>query len=376
MKPIIYLLLVVFGVFFLVAWMLSALTKDEAFVRLEEGWRGYKNIFVQPDGKVYRIEEEDVTSEGQANAMLRAVIMDDQETFGRILTWTQNNLSRKDREGDYLLSWYYKNGAVQDSMPAADADIEYALALLLASRKWDDGTYAETALLVLKDILDRLTVVFRGRRYLLPWIIQDPADQERIPQNLSYYSPSFFKFFYEYDRDPRWLELVDTTYDLLLQAQKEFDGMQGCGVVPDWSKVDHQGKLHAYEGKSSNFSWEAVRVPMRVGIDAFLFRDPRAIEVLSGFVKFAETQLNETGKLVSKYSYDCKPLSTPESPLMFSSIYIAMELTNSPQASSVWERLSQWFHRSRKGGYYEDPRKYYTNSLVWVADFLYMEKAQ
>jgi endoglucanase len=49
---------------------------------LEESWLIYRDKFIQEDGRVIDFEASDrSTSEGQAYAMLRAVILDDPTTF-------------------------------------------------------------------------------------------------------------------------------------------------------------------------------------------------------------------------------------------------------------------------------------------------------
>jgi len=332
MKKIFLLLLWGFGGFLSIAWFMS--TQQDGEVRhssrvLTETWRGYKSYFIKPDGRVLRFPQQDTTSEGQANAMLRAVVMEDRQAFDILLRWTEDNLSRQEKYNDHLLAWHYVDGSIHDGMPAADADIDYAMALILASQQWKDDSYADMARRTLKDILDKLTVVFKNHRYLLPWIIDSQAALDKIPQNLSYYSPAYFKSFYAFDHDPRWLELVSTSYIISAQIQKSFNGMTGVGLVPDWFSVDNHGGLSVYAGKSSNFSWESVRVPMRVGIDVFFNRDPRAIEALSKFSYFFEGEIKNKGRLFSEYSYDGKPLKdAQESPLLYAVAYITFELTN------------------------------------------------
>jgi endo-1,4-beta-D-glucanase Y len=378
-KKIFLILLWGFGTFLVIAWILSKLQDGEVHQStriLSETWRGYKTYFIQPEGKVLQFPNEDATSEGQGNAMLRAVVMGDRQEFDNLLRWTEDNLSRQDRFGDHLLSWQYSNGSIHDTMPATDADIDYAMALILASQQWKDDFYAHIAQRSLKDILDKLTVVFKFHRYLLPWIIDSPASLDKIPQNLSYYSPAYFKTFYSIDHDPRWLELVNTAYILTLQVQKNFNGMTGVGLVPDWITVDSHGLISPYLGKSGNFSWEAVRVPIRIGIDAFFNTDPRAIEILSNFADFFEGELKNRGKLMSEYSYDGKPLKdTQESPIMYAIAYISFELTNRHDFSSqVLTKLRSSIHHGFKGAYYQSPRQYYMNSLVWVTELLNQEQ--
>lgn len=379
MKKIFLLLLSGFGVFLLFAWILSMQQDGQARESsriLLQTWQGYKSLFLQPEGRVIRFPEQDTTSEGQAYAMLRAVVMSDRQTFDSLLRWTEDNLSRQEKFGDHLLSWHYIDGSIRDGMPATDADIDYAMALILASQQWKNDSYADIARRSLKDILDQLTVVFKYHRYLLPWIINAPSSLEKIPQNPSYYSPAYFKAFYVFDHDPRWLELVNTSYILLAQAQKSFNGMAGVGLVSDWVSVDRKGNLSSFEGKSDNFAWEALRVPLHIGIDAFFNRDPRAMEVLSKFSHFFEGEIKNRGKLMSGYSYDGKPLkNTQESPLMYAVAYVTFELTNNHDLASLGlTRLRGSLHEGFKGAYYQNPRGYYVNSLVWVTELLNQEE--
>jgi endoglucanase len=377
MKKIFLLLVLGFGALLLIAWLMSLQhngKERESSRILAQTWRGYKAHFVGVDGKVVRPSEQDTTSEGQSNAMLRAVVMGDREEFDRILRWTEDNLSRQEKYHDHLLSWHYSNGMIRDAMPATDSDIDYAMSLVLASQQWSNDSYADMARRSLKDILDKLTIVFENRRYLLPWMVPNPSALKSIPQNLSYYSPAYFKMFYAFDHDPRWLELVDTDYVLLSKAQKEFNSQKGEGLVPDWMSVDH--RLSSYEDKSTDFSWEGVRIPLRVGLDAFFYKDPRALDVLSKFSDFFERQLKDQGKLVSAYSYDGKPLKDMQpDPLIYAAAYVSFELTNHHAlASQMLVKLRTWVHWNLRGSYYKNPHDYYANSLAWVGELLNQEE--
>src|ERR687885_1681761 len=76
---------------------------------LEESWDIYRQQFIQVDGRVIDYQDSDrSTSEGQAYAMLRAVLIDDPTTFALSLKWAENNLKRVDAKGkptDQLWSW-------------------------------------------------------------------------------------------------------------------------------------------------------------------------------------------------------------------------------------------------------------------------------
>ncbi|HEM47216.1 MAG TPA: hypothetical protein ENO23_09275, partial [Alphaproteobacteria bacterium] len=111
-------------------------------------WSFYKFHYVD-EGRVVSLDENRITtSEGQGYAMLRAVWSDDPDTFARVWRWTRQNLQIRD---DHLFAWKWK-GTVLDVHSATDADTDIALALLLASRAFDDPDYAAEALEIIDDI--------------------------------------------------------------------------------------------------------------------------------------------------------------------------------------------------------------------------------
>ncbi len=246
-------------------------------------WAHFKRTFIRY-GRVSRPNNNnDTVSEGQAYGMIRAVLMNDRITFDECLTWTETVLSRKDSHGDKLLAWHFENGKVTDTQAASDADIDYAFGLILAYRAWHDNHYLTLARKVLESILDHETTVINGRIYLLPWPNKDNVADDLIAQNPSYYAPSHFKLFYAVSDDKRWLDLADTTYDLLGRLRKFSDDQNEVCLVPDWIAIDQQGSIRALPGKPVIYGWDAVRVPLRIAADYYLYGDSRALAVLRLF---------------------------------------------------------------------------------------------
>ncbi len=108
---------------------------------LTASWHSYRREFISPDGQVKIPEEGGGTiSEAQAYALLRAVWAGDGTTFVRVYDWTYRHLSRAAKQGDSLLAWRWGrrpdgSWGVLDVNSAADADLDYALALILAQRQ-------------------------------------------------------------------------------------------------------------------------------------------------------------------------------------------------------------------------------------------------
>ena len=78
---------------------------------LIESWDSYRRRFIQRDGRVIDYEASDrSTSEGQAYAMLRAVLIDDSATFALTLNWGENNLQRLENGKPIDNLWAWKWG--------------------------------------------------------------------------------------------------------------------------------------------------------------------------------------------------------------------------------------------------------------------------
>ncbi|EAT58047.1 glycosyl hydrolase family 8 [Chlorobium ferrooxidans] len=336
-------------------------------------WVHYKRTFIT-EGRVVRPQNSnDTVSEGEAYAMLRAVLMDDRKTFDECLAWSEATLSRKESHGDDLLAWHFENGRVSDSTAASDADIDYAYSLLLAWRTWQESRYLDLARKVLQSILDKETVLVNNRLYLLPWPAGEGGSTppDSTPQNPSYYAPSHFRLFYAVTGDKRWMELVDTTYELLGRLQKSNDNP---GLVPDWCALDMQENIIPMPGKKRVYGWDAVRVPLRVAADYRLNDDHRALQVLRIFSEFFEREFRENGKIVTGYSGSDATKSSMENPLFYAAAYAATEASDSPIAPEMLQRVRDFIHQNSDEYYYNEANDYYVNSLVWLTEYFQITK--
>jgi len=135
---------------------------------LAAAWSGYKDRFIQPDGRVIDFQRAQVTtSEGQSYAMLRAVWMNDRPTFDLTWRWTQDNLGDPARSRIGWLWGKSPDGSwrLLDANSASDADEDIALALLFAAHQWTP-TYRPAAIALLGRIWDEDVATVAGQPYL------------------------------------------------------------------------------------------------------------------------------------------------------------------------------------------------------------------
>jgi cellulose synthase/poly-beta-1,6-N-acetylglucosamine synthase-like glycosyltransferase/endo-1,4-beta-D-glucanase Y len=265
-------------------------------------WSAYRYRSIE-DGRVVSRDEGDVTtSEGQGYAMLRAVWSNDRPTFDAVWRWTRDHLQTRP---DKLLSWKWKD-AVLDANAATDADVDVALALVLASRRFGDERYGREALALLDDVWNLETVEAGGRRWPTGgnW-----APGERYPTiHVGYLAPNAYEVFAAVDARHPWKELVRSAYDLLHWVYFE----EGLRLPPEKVWVDRStGRLlleHPETRARASFGYDAVPLFFRVALDAAWFsRGEGALrERMLDF--FAEAWRRD-GRIVERYTPAGKPLS-------------------------------------------------------------------
>ena len=159
---------------------------------LDLAWHAYKDLYIDPAGYVLDRDRNggEVTSEGQAYALMRAAWMGDHETFTSVLEWTDRTLRRPDG----LYSWHWTprdNGTLLDRNTATDADQDIAFALVLAFHHFEDRTYLERARALLVAIRSQTGIELPNG-----WF--PSAGNWAVPErivNLSYFTPYAYPYF-------------------------------------------------------------------------------------------------------------------------------------------------------------------------------------
>ncbi|MGH2937905.1 MAG: glycosyl hydrolase family 8, partial [Solirubrobacterales bacterium] len=211
--------------------------------------------YVESDGRVSRTDQGgDTVSEGQAYAMLLAVVARDRDTFASVWGWTRENL----RQPNGLLAWHWEDGAVASTGSAADADLDAAWALLLASERFGSAGYRREALELANAILEHETVSLEGRSLL---VAGDWANSFPAVVDPSYFTPAAFGALGRASGDARWKQLGETSREALGQLTE-----RTTGLAPDWAVVESDGTAKPTgppgKGGEAVFGYDAVRVPL------------------------------------------------------------------------------------------------------------------
>lgn len=339
---------------------------------LAQSWDTYRSRFIQSDGRVIDYEASDrSTSEGQAYAMLRAVLIDDADTFARTLNWGENNLRREENGKPIDSLWAWKWGQSNgkwgpiDKNFASDGDIDAITALILASRRWNRPEYLELARTKLQDLWNFSTAPGPGgKHYLLPGpkvaFVPNPST---LYLNPSYLAPYAFRIFAQVDRSRDWLSLVDTSYQVLEKSSQ----VSTVGLPSDWIALDIKTGIYQVLPQSSPiqslYSFDAYRVWWRVALDYAWFNSDQARKYLTTSTKHLQVIWRERTLLPARIDLQGKGLVNYEATSQYAMLYAAWQIIEPKLGEEVLKKklLPQY-----KNGIWDDHSAYYTQNLAWL----------
>ncbi|AFY53316.1 endoglucanase Y [Rivularia sp. PCC 7116] len=339
---------------------------------LVESWDSYRRRFIQRDGRVIDYEASDrSTSEGQAYAMLRAVLIDDSATFALTLNWGENNLRRLEdgKPVDNLWAWKWGRksdgswGSIDNNF-ASDGDIDAITALILASRRWNRPEYLELAKTKLQDLWKYSTVVGQDKRYLLPGPkAAFVKDSSSIILNPSYFAPYAFRLFAQVDSERDWLSLVDSSYEVLEDSRH----ISAVNLPSDWVVLDAKtGKYRPLPNDSllsSAYSFDAYRVWWRIALDASWFNSTRARNYLESSIGHPLKLWSEKSSIPARINLEGEALVNYEATSQYAMLYAASRLI---QPSLAEELLEKKLLPRYQQEVWDDNEAYYTQNLAWL----------
>ena len=277
-------------------------------------WSFYRQTYIR-DGRVISLDEQGVTtSEGQGYAMLRAVWSNDRRTFEEVWRWTQAYLQVRP---DKLFAWKWK-GKVLSLDAATDADTDIALALILASRRFDIPRFEQDALAILYSIWDLEVLHLSAGSYVTAgnWAVHEAYPTIHV----AYLAPYAYEVFASVDRRHDWRKLIESSYAVLHWL---YD-VQQVSLPPELIYLDKtSGRFvltHPKSGPAAEFSYDAFSLFWRVALDAKWFgRSETAL--YDKMLGFFWTEWKARGKFVDRYTLAGEPRSVTEGLPLYATVH-------------------------------------------------------
>jgi MYXO-CTERM domain-containing protein len=260
----------------------------------------------QGDARVrYPETNNDTRSEGIGYGMVIAAYMGDQQTFDGLWRYYQRTST------DGLMNWKRNGcdggGGGGDNGSAADADIDTALALIVAERQFPGNNYGQDATTILGTIRAQLFdggcqgVLLAGSQF---------GDCGCI--NPSYIPPGYYVAYGNVEQQAFWDQARGASYTYFNAVRNP-----QTGLVPAWSQVSGNLQLGggcnpqvAGGGGTNEYQADAARTPWRVATDYQWTGDPRAQDFLQSIGGFASSQ--QMMRIRDRYTLAGQPANTNE----------------------------------------------------------------
>ncbi len=351
-------------------------TKKDASIdkQLEESWRSYKEKFIHNYGQVIDPINGVTTSEGQSYAMLRAVWMNDEDTFRGVWQWAKDHFQF--RNEDKLFSWKWQGNKLVDFNNATDADEDIALALILAHKKWNKEEYILAGRELLKSIWEECVAEINNRYYLLPVNHNIATQWNGYLFNPSYLSPAWYRVFAEVDSEHNWNKLADDSYLTLADINNLPNNK--IKMPANWYIVENAtGKLLSakeLQGKESEyFGFDAFRTFWRVALDEQWYKSQDANNYLRQAGRFASSYYfrnNALPMLVKPNGQVINPKPSIAVNAGYLAIFMGLDNDNKVLMDKFYQDQIQSTYKT-KGAYWQNPDDYYGNNWAWFATALY-----
>ncbi len=348
---------------------------------LNATWYSYKNEYVEAGS--YRTLDPQrgnvTTSEGQSYTMLRAVWMGDKQTFDGAWHWTQTNIYHT---GDHLFAWLW--GKQPDGSygvlisqggetSASDADTDIALSLVFAYARWQDPKYLDSARGIIGDIWNKEVVEVGPTPYLTADNIETTSGNTYAAINPSYLNPAAYRIFALVDPAHPWSKLADSSYTVLQKSiSSTLDKKLSANLPPDWVEINRAtGALIAIPGgaDTTNFGFDALRVPYHLALDWAWFKDPRDITTLN-MLSFLSSQWSENHTLGSTYTHDGTVVIASEAPAMYGGTVGYFMLAAPNLAQDVYSQKLVFLY-DPGADKWKKSLSYYDDNWAWFGIALY-----
>ncbi len=339
---------------------------------LQHSWTFYKDRFLVGGAHVVSNTYGGTISEGQSYALLKAVWMNDRDTFSRVWQWTRTNLRRPN---DHLLGWRWglrddQSEGLMETDNATDADQDIAYALLLAGERWQEPAYTNDGLAIVRDLWRLNVQKIDGHYYLVPgtW---EGFKWEYLTLDPSYFAPYVYHKFARYDQANAagWRQLADDIYDTLDHCTN----LTQPKLPPNWCAITYQdgGNSHIVfsdrQGEGSrDFSYDAFRVYWRMAMDAQLSPSPgreRAKAYLENH-PYLLSYWQQHHLLPEGFTADGQPRSREHSGFAAGPLLILNHAhTPALDGTLYTQSLGRYYHAD---GYWFNDYNDYLHSVIWL----------
>ena len=215
---------------------------------------------------------------------------------GMLLYWRDHQA----RSGPGLMAWNQtrvgcKNAtkkpdgtAMDDSTAATDGDLDIAYALLLADKQWGSlgkYNYRAEAIKVINAIMAREINPVTFHTALGDWV--DPTNFKYFyGARSSDFTLSHMRAFQVASNDPRWINVINSTYNIVERIQRLYS--PATGLLPDFIYTTNTGAkpvvgVYLESDHDGSYFNNACRTPWRIAMDYIFYGQAKSFTATNKF---------------------------------------------------------------------------------------------
>jgi len=345
----------------------SGKAMDEATSRYFIKWKSAYLVSVGSQGwKAIRSPDADHPFVAEAQgyglellALMAGTDSSAQSDFNAVLKYVLAHPSRINPQ--LMAAEQNKSGvSVNGSDSATDGDLSIAYALLLADRQWGSGgTYNYRSLALTRIAAIKQSEINPTTKLPLlgDWVGASEASYY-FSTRPSDFMLDHFRAFQKASGDSFWDGVTAACQNLISHLQKNYS--KTTGLIPDFVVATNTANpkpapAHFLEGRhDGDYSWNATRVPWRLGTDAAIYGDSTSRSQAAAISSWIRSTTNDKpAKIKSGYTLAGKGLGASGDPAFFSTIGPAAAQTGDQAwLDALWSTMSAEAAKKKIAGYY------------------------
>lgn len=243
----------------------------------------WKNSFTESCGDDRIRVKFDVStqtvSEGIGYGMLIAAYAGDQDLLDGLWNYYTDFLNNNG-----VMHWKIDGcSSVLGQNGASDAELDAAMALIIASHRWGNtGTinYETAASNLITTI--KTYEIETGTNVLKPGDAWGGSNTT----NISYYAPGYYRAYNSHTNDTSWNAIADKSYDIIALNQSTTGAV--FNLVSDWCKADgnFSTEVSWATNQGKTYSYDAARTPWRIAVDYLWYGNTDALAYSNSCIDF------------------------------------------------------------------------------------------
>lgn len=294
---------------------------------LTSAYTSWKNTFTESCGddrtRIKFDTSTQTVSEGIGYGMLIAVYMDDQDLFDGL--WNYYNAFLNNNG---VMNWKIEGcSTVLGYNGATDAELDAAMALIIASYRWGNtGTINYDS-----DASDLITII-KNHEVESGTNVLKPGDAwgGSNTTNISYYAPAYYRAYNSHTNDTSWNNVADKSYDVI-EANQSVTGAV-YNLVSDWCKADgnFSSEVSWATNEGKTYSYDAARTPWRIALDYLWYGNSEALSYSNSCIDFINAK-NGLDNIYPGYNLDGSAFITGYKDVTFTGAYAVAAMASTDQ---------------------------------------------